>query len=229
MMKPPSPLKAGLSAAKANLKPGIVLWGFALLILISYYGLPVTRPAFDAIGELKNRFGYAFSLISTAIFAGLIPALYAQKVKRKPNRNFYPLLTFCVFYWGIRGMEVDLLYRLQAIMFGNDNQVATIAEKVFFDQFVYNPFWVAPSTTLIYLWKDMEFSWSKTQARLTRRFFVHSTLTILISTWFIWIPAVIIIYSLPLPLQIPLFNLVLCFFVMLLTYLTSHNNAASTP
>lgn len=126
-------------------------------------------------------------------------------------------------------MEVDLLYRLQAIMFGNDNQVATIAEKVFFDQFVYNPFWVAPSTTLIYLWKDMEFSWSKTQARLTRRFFVHSTLTILISTWFIWIPAVIIIYSLPLPLQIPLFNLVLCFFVMLLTYLTSHNNAASTP
>jgi hypothetical protein len=35
----------------------------------------------------------------------------------------------------------------------------------------------------------------------------------------IWIPAVSIIYSMPNELQIPLFNLVLCFWVLLLNVL----------
>jgi hypothetical protein len=35
----------------------------------------------------------------------------------------------------------------------------------------------------------------------------------------VWIPAVIMIYALPLGLQQPLFNLVVCFFSLLLLFL----------
>jgi hypothetical protein len=40
------------------------------------------------------------------------------------------------------------------------------------------------------------------------------------STWAVWIPAVTIIYCLPAPLQIPLFNLVLCFWVLVLSFIS---------
>jgi hypothetical protein len=42
-------------------------------------------------------------------------------------------------------------------------------------------------------------------------------LFLLFSTWIIWIPAVTIVYSMPTNLQIPLFNLTLCFFVLVIT------------
>jgi hypothetical protein len=45
-------------------------------------------------------------------------------------------------------------------------------------------------------------------------------ITVLFSTWVVWIPAVSIVYSLPSALQLPIFNLVLCFWCLLLTFVT---------
>jgi hypothetical protein len=52
---------------------------------------------------------------------------------------------------------------------------------------------------------------------------------VLLGIWVVWIPATSIIYSLPLPLQIPLFNLVLCFYVLTVSALTLRNHLSSTP
>jgi hypothetical protein len=41
----------------------------------------------------------------------------------------------------------------------------------------------------------------------------------LIANFGVWVPAVAIIYALPTPLQLPLQNLVLCFFTLLLAHL----------
>ena len=38
-----------------------------------------------------------------------------------------------------------------------------------------------------------------------------------LTTWMVWTPATAIVYSLPTALQIPLFNLTLCFFVLLVS------------
>jgi hypothetical protein len=43
--------------------------------------------------------------------------------------------------------------------------------------------------------------------------------------WFLWIPVVCCVYALPLPLQMPLFNIVLCFWSMLFTHITARQNA----
>jgi hypothetical protein len=44
--------------------------------------------------------------------------------------------------------------------------------------------------------------------------------SIIISIWAVWIPTVSIVYSLPLALQFPLFNIVLCFWSLMLTTLS---------
>ena len=48
----------------------------------------------------------------------------------------------------------------------------------------------------------------------------------LIGLWGVWVPAVTIIYSLPASLQIPLFNVVLCFYALLFSTLNRGNAEA---
>ena len=43
----------------------------------------------------------------------------------------------------------------------------------------------------------------------------------MLATWVVWAPLMAIIYSLPYPLQFPLFALALTFWVLLLTYMTN--------
>ena len=77
-----------------------------------------------------------------------------------------------------------------------------------------------PLLTLVYLWKDQGFSWSNTQPLLGELIKIQIPTTLL-TNWLIWIPAVSLIYLMPPNLQVPLFNLVLCFFVLIFAIL--HN------
>ncbi|MEM1442602.1 MAG: hypothetical protein AAGF67_09685, partial [Verrucomicrobiota bacterium] len=76
-----------------------------------------------------------------------------------------------------------------------------------------------PVTALCYGWKRAGFSWNAYRPNLKPSHFLFQIASLLLSTWIVWIPATAIIYSLPLVLQIPLFNLVLCFFVLLISAL----------
>ena len=89
------------------------------------------------------------------------------------------------------------------------------------DQFVYNTFWSAPMSALASLWKESAFSWRALRSKFGLDFFTFAVPVTLMSTWVVWIPAVAIIYCLPPPLQIPPFNLVLCFWVLVLSFIIS--------
>ena len=41
----------------------------------------------------------------------------------------------------------------------------------------------------------------------------------LIATWFVWLPVVAVLYSLPPLLQIPVYSLALCFWALMLAYI----------
>lgn len=126
------------------------------------------------------------------------------------------LLLFYVLFWLWKGMEVDLLYRLQALLYGDSNHWLVVVKKVMTDQFVYCPIWAVPTMTLCYLWKDADFSISAAKARLSETPLIQRLLRVLASNIVVWVPAVSIIYLLPLSLQIPLFNLVLVFWTLIL-------------
>eukprot|EP01087_Luapelamoeba_hula_P001547 TRINITY_DN1125_c0_g1_i2.p2 TRINITY_DN1125_c0_g1~~TRINITY_DN1125_c0_g1_i2.p2 ORF type:complete len:169 (-),score=20.63 TRINITY_DN1125_c0_g1_i2:97-603(-) len=134
---------------------------------------------------------------------------------------------FFVVFWMERGVEVDAFYQFQAWLWGDDAKPATIIKKVLFDQFVYTVFLAAPVNMLAFLWKDSHFSWPLMRAELDLSFLTFRYPSGLVTGWLVWIPAVSLVYLLPSPLQIPLFNLVLCFFVLLLTFVSER--AAKQP
>lgn len=208
-----------LESVRANLIPGLALWGVGLAVVLVYYFVPAAGGFFEKIIDLKERYGYLYSAVATAIFGGLIPFLYLLWSGQVPRASTLSWGLFFVIYWTTRGVEVDALYRLQAWRFGNDAEWKTISMKVFVDQFIYCPIWSAPLTAICYGWKDAGFSWKAYRPNLNRRFFLFDIPSVLLSIWIVWIPATAIIYSLPLGLQIPLFNLVLCFFVLLISVL----------
>jgi hypothetical protein len=213
-------LAPGLSGMKRNLLPGLVLQTCALFVVLAYAFLPSFHSVLDSVGTLKARYGYVFSAISTAIFGGVIPYLVLTATKQVPKGRALGEFAFYVCFWLWKGAEVDALYRLQGLMFGGAATIATIASKTCVDQFIYNTLWAAPTQVVFFLWKDAGFSRSGLIQGFKDEPFGRRVVVILFSGWIVWIPAVMIIYSLPSALQVPLFNLVLCFWCLLLSFIS---------
>ena len=202
---------------KENLKPGLILQASGLAIVLLYYFNPWFGEKLAILGQWKEQGGYLYSGTATALFGGLFPFLLLLAQRRgKTNENRLALLAFYLLFWFWKGMEVDLLYRFQAWLYGDSNHWLVILEKTVTDQFVYCPIWAVPTMMIFYLWKDVGFSVRKVRERLKTDSFSQRYLRVFFSNMVVWVPAVAIIYQLPLVLQIPLFNLVLAFWTLIL-------------
>ena len=220
--------KSILAALKQNLLPGLVLQFCALTIVLVYFFVPASQPVFAWFGILKHEYGSVYAFIATAFFGGFIPFVYLLASKRiDSSHNRFALFLFYVIFWGLKGIEVDFFYQLQGHWFGYENSVKTIATKVAIDQFIYSAFWAAPTITIAYLWVEHSFDFRACGAALNRSFFLEKIPTVVFSNWLVWIPAVSIVYSMPQDLQIPLFNLVLCFWVLILAVLNKKSESAA--
>lgn len=206
-----------LRGMRWNLVPGLVLQGVALTLLLLYAALPVAGAFLDAVGAYKREYGFVFSACSTAVFGGVIPFLVTLMTGRVDRAQRLRVFLFYTLFWLWKGIEVDAFYRLQAYLFGDAASFSIIAKKAMVDQFVYNPLWAGPTQVWFYLWKDSDFSLSRLKRELIRESFLRRTTIVLVSSWVVWIPTVAIVYALPSALQIPLFNLVVCFWSLLLT------------
>lgn len=203
-----------------NLRPALVLQAFALLIVCGYFWSAPIKAALDVVGGLKLRYGYAYSAVATCLFGGLVPYTVLVFAGRIPRQRRFAELAFYALLWLWKGVEVDALYRAQAVWFGEGASVATITMKALVDQFVYVPLWAAPSQVLLFTWKDAGFSLAGTRAAFQRQALGQRVLVVMFSTWVVWLPAVAIVYSLPSALQVPLFNLVLCFWCLLMSFIS---------
>jgi hypothetical protein len=205
---------------KANLRPALALQAFALVILLAYYGTGVGQAGLDSVGQLKARYGFVYSALATCWFGGVLPYLVLLTSGKIARARRGSELVFYLVFWAWKGIEVDAFYRLQALVFGGGNDFRTIVIIVLVDQLGYAPIISAPVQVLCFLWKDSGFSIASTRAALARQSLWQRTLVVIFSTWVVWIPAVTIIYALPGALQIPLFNLVLCFWCLLMSFLS---------
>lgn len=206
-------------AFRRNRVPALVLQGFAALLLALYFLVPMVRPVFDILSAAKLQYGYLFSGVAGMIFGGLIPWAVIGYRKRIPEGQVFRQFLFYILFFSGQSMIVDALYRQQAIWFGDAVDPKTLLLKVLVDQLPFNLLWSTPVSLFFFTWKDNRFSLADTLRDLRisggRRY-----ISIQLGAWMIWVPAVAMIYSLPLPLQIPFFNLVLCFFTLVLTFVT---------
>lgn len=203
-----------------NLRPALVLQAFALALVLGYFWSTPLHDALSVVGALKLRYGYVYSAVATCIFGGLVPYAVLSVAGRIGPRQRWAELAFYALLWLCKGIEVDAFYRAQAAWFGESGSVGTILVKTAVDQGLYVPLWSAPVQVLLFTWKDAGFSVQATRSAFARQSFAQRTLVVIFSTWVVWIPAVAIVYALPSALQVPLFNLVLCFWCLLMSFIS---------
>ena len=158
-------------------------------------------------------------MIAGAIMPELFVILFFQRARfRRGNlRN----LAFTIPTWGIDGILVDLMYRLERGLVRRRHPVWVVTAKILVDQLGYNPFIASPLEILVYEWKNDGFSWASVRRSLTWDHYRDKIVPTLLATWAVWVPLMAIIYSLPFALQFPLFSIALTFWVLLLTYMTN--------
>ncbi len=221
--------RLGLRGARANLGPGLALQGLAIALVVAYYRWPAAEALLREATALRARFGVFVPIALTAVCGGVIPFLYlrAQPVTRPahPWRDLW----FFGGYWAYRGFEIDLFYRGMAALFGTGRDVGTLAAKVAMDQFVYCLLVAVPVMVLTFGWRAEGYSWRRLRERMRGRFLRHEVLPLYLANCAIWIPAVSAIYSLPLPLQLPLCNVVLCFYTLLVSHMAAHQASGRAP
>lgn len=210
----------------ANLVAGSCVWITGAIICFFYYKGGYFTVLLDELGRIKKEHGFWYSAVATSIFGGVIPYSCLLFQKSIPQGKKVSWFVFFAVFWAIKGVEVDAFYRLQFFIFGGSQSVSVIFFKVLNDLFVYCVLWSAPVTAIFYGWKDANFSWANVQEIRNFRKLLSESVFLLLSTWIIWIPAVTIIYAMPANLQIPCFNLNLCFFVLVISCLIPKDGMA---
>jgi hypothetical protein len=216
-------LALGWEAAKANALPGFILQGAMLAVLVAYYLSPPFATFLNRLADYKQQHGLTF-VVGAAILAGaVVPELFVIVFfqRSRPRRENLRDLAFTIPTWGIDGILVDFMYRLNAVWFGDVTTVWVVTAKILVDQLGYNPFIAAPLEVLVYEWKNDGFSWKSVRRALTWDHYRDKIVPTLLATWAVWGPLMAIIYSLPFSLQFPLFSIALTFWVLLLTYMTN--------
>lgn len=214
-----APWRSGVRSARANLWPGLVLQVAALALVLAYYRDDMTRAALGRVVEWREDVGVLLSILSTGFFGGLLPMIYLKLGRATRERFTMEQAGVITAFWAYKGFEVDLLYRLLARFVGEGHDFGTIAIKTVIDQFVYCPLIAVPVTVLFYEWVTARFDGAAVKADVQAGGWVwRRVVPVLVSNLGVWLPAVCIIYALPTALQLPLQNLVLCFFTLLVAH-----------
>ena len=216
-----APWRAGWRAGRANIAPGIVLWLIGSALVLAYYYHPPTHAALERLTVLHARMGLTFSLVGTMICGGLLPILY---LRRDPAMRADYQLRNCAFllaFWAYKGVEVELWYRMLAHFVGADNSVRTIVIKGALDQFLYSPFFAVPLTVLVFSFNHAGLRLAPVLADIRAgHWYRRQVLPTIVANAALWIPMVCLVYALPLPLQTLLFDLALCFCILLVAHIT---------
>lgn len=218
-----SPLHAGLSAARANFWPGVLIWSVMAGVVVAYYQYPPAEAVLEIVAEWKRQWSYAFSFAATGLAGGVIPELLRvvllqrSRVRRENVSN----ILFGFPFWGFLGCTVDAFYRLQALWFGAEATPGVLVKKVLVDQFIFTPLWGTSSIVWAYTWRSLGFRPGALRGLFTFSFYRTRVFPSLIAGWGVWIPAVTIVYSLPTLLQVPLFVLATCFWSLIVTYIAA--------
>jgi hypothetical protein len=204
----------GLQAARSNLRPALVLLTLTIALVLGYELWPLMRTGLNQVVEARERVGLIFGILSTAAFGGALPLVFRRFLLAEvasPRE-----VVFGVCFWAYKGLEVTLLYDFQAYLWGSDNDLTTIVTKTLVDQLIYAPLIAVPNMTLGYLWFECGYSLQRTRQALREKSFISRALPVLISNAMVWIPAISLVYMLPTALQLPVSNLVLTFWVLIL-------------
>lgn len=209
-------LKSILNAFRQNLTPALCLLSVSFLIITGYYLIPSFNAMLEKLAKIKEQYGYGFAFFSTAVAGGFFPYLI-NVILKKTNES---KLVFLMAFWGVKGVEIDFFYRIQAFWFGDNTRFLTIFTKTAVDQLIYTLFWAIPTMILFFTWTHNLNNPVNMKILLQKAFKPQNYFAFYFSNCMVWCPTVIIIYQLPLALQLPVQNIILCFWSLMVLFFT---------
>lgn len=223
-----NPWMIGLKAARANLLPGLILQGAAFALLAAYYLQPDVARTLDAVADWQVRYGIPFSLASYLFFCGVVPYLFCLALPSLRPREPGKALFFALGVWSIAGLIVPQFYALQTHLYGSAADVRTLTLKIITDQCGYTAFFASPYIAITHLWKDRGYRWSAIAPMLGRGWYRRLVIPNLVMNWVIWIPSLLVIYSLPASLQSHVAGLIGGFWALMSLQIAAHTQNSSS-
>lgn len=217
-------LRRGWVAFRQNALGMAVIIGLGLLILGGYALVPAVQVHLDQLAAWKVSLGWVYPAVSLALVGGVLPgAIMAIRDRRWPGWRILPVI---VIYWPYRGIEIDLLYRSLGWLLGTDNDLGTVSLKVVLDMAIYVPFWALPLYLLMAGWQQGE----DPRTLLSQpSFWRERSMPGVLVNWLLWIPAVGIIYALPPGLQLPVQNLFIVLWILIVDVLAQRQPSCPPP
>lgn len=228
------PLAIGVRAAKSLSVPAGLLFFAAATLVAGYYTVPAMHTAMDSVSAVKHALGSGFSFLSTMLLAGLTPWLFRMALPALRPARPLPELVFALVWWGVMGLVLDGFYRLLGHLFDGRGWpvAAVVLAKVAVDMGVFTPLYASPANALSHLWKDLGFSFPALRARFGRGWYRRLVLPNLIPNYIVWVPGVTLVYAMPGPLQLPMSNLLGCFWALMCLQLatrTAESGESAAP
>lgn len=213
-------------AFKANIKPGAILWVFMLLFFAANATSATFSSGLGRVSALKSSVGYPFSfgvyVLSAALLPEILKIIFFQQGKTNA-KNLHNLL-FVGLLFGCIGIITDIFYSYQALWFGEGNGLQTLLFKAFVDQFVYSPVANFLLVTIFFL-RENGIRAEAMRRILTPQFALVKVLPVVVAGWCVWIPGVMLVYSMPTTLQLPVASLILCFWVLIFSFVAEQKPA----
>lgn len=209
-------------AFRANIKPGAILWALMLLFFMAYATNANFSAGLGKVSAYKISVGYPFSFGVYVLFAAIMPEILKIIFFQKGRATLQNLnnLIFVGLIFGVIGIISDIFYSYQAMWFGEGNNLRTLLYKAFVDQFMYSP--VANFILVaIFFLRENGIRLEVITRVLSVQFVFAKVLPVAVAGWCVWIPGVMLVYSMPTALQLPVASIILCFWVMIFSFVAA--------
>jgi hypothetical protein len=209
----------GWQSAKANLGPALIIIIIAALIVIAYYQFPAVSASLEGLVKFRQQMGAGFAMAASAIGAGIIPGLYLSIAgrSRKGPRGAIDLLFTCLV-WAVTAFALDRFYIFQAWLWGSAVNARVLIGKMLIDQLIFSPLIGIQIPAIGFRLRELNYDLYALGRAFREDWIIRVTVPLLIACWLTWVPGSLVIYSLPLPLQIPMMALIQCFFALEVAY-----------
>jgi hypothetical protein len=196
----------GVQSAAQNLPAMLVLLAAMSVLVATYYFWPWGAAFLSSYAAWQHAGGLLRTGLAAGFAGGILSELSLIYIRDGGRWNASHLENMCfrfgLFFMG--GMVVAEFYVWQAVWFGDGPTWRVLLPKVLVDQFIFSVIWSTTYQTLAFRWQFLRYSGSRLWNELDGAFVIERMLPVLVTNWMFWIPGVILVYSMPLTLQMPL-------------------------
>jgi hypothetical protein len=165
-------------------------------------------------------------MLSSALCAGIIPGIYLMAVgkTRRDARGFVDML-FTSLVWATNMIWVHYFYVFQDSFWGSGVTIKIIVSKMLLDQFIFTPFLSIQHAAIGFRFRDLNYNFKMLGRAFRDDWVIKVIIPMLVNCWLTWIPGTLVVYSMPLALQIPLMIMIQLFFALEMAFVSSKMDA----